>query len=154
MLLRVRAEISLTVIFFLRRPQIQSCLEGKGCKKKKASVKLLILCVCPLIDVLGQRLFVFENKQTRMLINSSKTSHKRNNKDPSPSMKQNEAHGACAEPTQRGVKKRSRNVTQTQQQRPESPTVTLTRHASKYTVLKLRQCYIPFVSRFGLAVRR
>ena len=41
------------------------------------------------------------------------------------------------ESTHKGVNQRSKDVTQTQQQRPESPTVTLTWHASKYKVHKL-----------------
>ena len=40
----------------------------------------------------------------------------------------------CVESTHKGVNRRSEDVTQTQQ-RPESPTVTLTWHASKYNVL-------------------
>ena len=48
---------------------------------------------------------------------------------------------------------RSKDVTQTEKQRLESPTVTLTWHASKYKVHKFHQRYI-LVSRFGLAVRR
>ena len=39
----------------------------------------------------------------------------------------------------RALISRSKNVTQTQQQRPESPTVTRTWHASKYKVRKLHQ---------------
>ena len=46
------------------------------------------------------------------------------------------------ESTHKGVNQRSKDVTQTQQQRAESPTVTLTWHASKYKVRKLRQSYI------------
>ena len=41
-----------------------------------------------------------------------------------------------------GVHQRSKYVTQIQQQRPESPTVTLTWHACKYKVHQLRQRYI------------
>ena len=41
-----------------------------------------------------------------------------------------------------GVNQRSKDVTQTQQQRPESPAVTLTWHASKYKVHELHQRYI------------
>ena len=37
-----------------------------------------------------------------------------------------------------------KDVTQTQQQKPESPTVTLTWHACKYKVHKLYQRYIPW----------
>ena len=40
------------------------------------------------------------------------------------------------------VNQRSKDVTQTQEQRPESPTVTLTWHASKYKVHNLHQRYI------------
>ena len=36
----------------------------------------------------------------------------------------------------------SKDVTQTQQQRPELPVVTFTWHASKYKVYKLHQRYI------------
>ena len=44
--------------------------------------------------------------------------------------------------THKGVNKCSKYVTQVQQQRPESHTVTLTWHARKYTVHKLHQRYI------------
>ena len=45
--------------------------------------------------------------------------------------------------THKGVNyKRSKYVTQVQQQRPETPTVTLTWHASKYNVHKLHHRYI------------
>ena len=43
-----------------------------------------------------------------------------------------------------------KDVTQAQQQRPESPTVTLTWHASKHEVRKLHQRYILFVFVFVL----
>ena len=43
-------------------------------------------------------------------------------------LKQNEAQSACAESTNKGLK----DVMQTQQQRPNLPTVVLTWHASKY----------------------
>ena len=46
------------------------------------------------------------------------------------------------ESTNKGVKLRSIYVTQVQQQRPESPTVTLTWHACKHKVHKLQQKYI------------
>ena len=39
-------------------------------------------------------------------------------------LKQNEAQSPCAESTSKGVNKRSKDVTQTQQQRPASPSVT------------------------------
>ena len=45
--------------------------------------------------------------------------------------------------TNRGVNQCSKYVTRVQQQRPESPTVTLTWHACKYMVQKLHQRYIP-----------
>ena len=48
------------------------------------------------------------------------------------------------ESTQKGVNQRLKNVTQTQQQRPESPTVTLTWYVCKYKVHKLHQRYIRF----------
>ena len=47
---------------------------------------------------------------------------------------------ACS--THEGVHYRSKHVTQVQQQRPKSPTVTLTWHACKYKVHKLHQRYI------------
>ena len=56
-------------------------------------------------------------------------------------LKQNESQSAGAESTHRGVNWRSKDVTQTQQQRPESPAVTLTWHACKYKVHKLHQRY-------------
>ena len=40
-----------------------------------------------------------------------------------------------------GIDQRSKDDTPAQQQRPESPTVTLTWHASKYKVHKLHQRY-------------
>ena len=46
-------------------------------------------------------------------------------------LKQNEANSARAESTHKGVNQRSKYVTQVQQQRPESPAVTLTWHASE-----------------------
>ena len=48
-----------------------------------------------------------------------------------------------SESTPKGVNYGSKDVTQTQQQRFESPTVTLTWHASKYKVHKLHQRCIP-----------
>ena len=47
-----------------------------------------------------------------------------------------------AESTYEWVNKRSKYVTQVQQQRPESPTVTLTWHTCKHKVHKLHQRYI------------
>ena len=44
--------------------------------------------------------------------------------------------------THKGVNQRSKYETQVRQQRPESPTVTLTWHACKYKVRKLHQRYI------------
>ena len=44
--------------------------------------------------------------------------------------------------THKGVNSRCKYVTQVQQQRPESPTVTLTWHACKYKVHKLHMRYI------------
>ena len=61
-------------------------------------------------------------------------------------LKQNEAQSACAESANKGVNKLSKDVTQTQQQRSESPTVTLTWRASKYKVHKFHQSYIHFGS--------
>ena len=46
------------------------------------------------------------------------------------------------ESTNRGDNHLSKYVTQAQQQRPESPTVTLAWHACKYKVHKLHQRYI------------
>ena len=57
-------------------------------------------------------------------------------------LKQNEAQSDRAESTDKGVNQRSKYVTQVQQQRPESPTVTLTWHACKCKVHKLHQRYI------------
>ena len=44
--------------------------------------------------------------------------------------------------THKEINRRSKEVTQVQQQRPESPTVTLTWYESKYKVRKLHQRYI------------
>ena len=57
-------------------------------------------------------------------------------------LKQNQAQNARTETTLKEVNQRSKDVTQTQQQRPELPTVTLTWHASKHKVHKLHQKYI------------
>ena len=54
-------------------------------------------------------------------------------------LKQNEALSARAESTHKGVNLHPKDVTQTQQQRPESPTVTLTWHARKYEVHELQE---------------
>ena len=60
-------------------------------------------------------------------------------------MKQKQTQSAHAESTNKGVNWRSKYVTQVQQQRqqqrPESPTVTLTWYAFKYKVHKLHQRY-------------
>ena len=56
-------------------------------------------------------------------------------------LKQNEAQSARTESTNKGVNQRSKCVTRVQQQRPESPTITLTWHAWKYKVHKLHQRY-------------
>ena len=50
--------------------------------------------------------------------------------------------GLCKEATQKGVNQRSKDVTQAQQQRPESPTLTLNWHARQYKSHKLHQTYI------------
>ena len=57
----------------------------------------------------------------------------------SSTLKHNEAQSARAESTHKGVNQRWTDVTQTQQQRPESPTVTFTLYASKYKVHKFHQ---------------
>ena len=49
-------------------------------------------------------------------------------------LKQNEAQSARAESTHKGGNQRSKYVTQAQQRRPESPTVTLTWHTCKSKV--------------------
>ena len=54
--------------------------------------------------------------------------------------KQNEAQGVRAESTHKGTLLALER--QTQQQRPESPTLTLTWHVCKYKVHKLHQRYI------------
>ena len=50
----------------------------------------------------------------------------------STNLKQNQAQSTPAESTHKGVNWCSNYVTQVQQQRPESPTVTLTWHVCKY----------------------
>ena len=57
-------------------------------------------------------------------------------------LKQDEAQSARLESTHKGVNQSSKYVTQVQQQRPESPGVTLAWHACKNKVHKLRQRYI------------
>ena len=72
------------------------------------------------------------------------------------SLKQNEAHNACAESAHKGVNKWSKEATQTQQ-RPESPTVTLTWHASKYKICRCSQMefiYVVFTRIPGEGYRR
>ena len=54
--------------------------------------------------------------------------------------------------TYKGVNKRSKDVTQVQQQRPECPTVTLTWLACKYKGRKRHQSYIPMYHRWSLYV--
>ena len=49
---------------------------------------------------------------------------------------------AMVDSAHKGVNQPSKYATQAQQQRPESPTVTLTWHACKYKVQKLHQRYI------------
>ena len=55
-------------------------------------------------------------------------------------LKQNEAERVRAESTHKGVNQRLTGIAQ--QQRPQSPTVTLTWHLHKYKVRKLHQRYI------------
>ena len=50
----------------------------------------------------------------------------------STSLKQNTAQSTCAESTLKGVNSHSKDAPQAQNQRPESPTVTLTWHGCKY----------------------
>ena len=57
-------------------------------------------------------------------------------------VKHDQAQSARAESTHKGVNQRLKSVTQGQQQRPKSPTVALTWHASQYKVYKLHQRYI------------
>ena len=57
-------------------------------------------------------------------------------------LKQTKAQTARAESTHKGVNQRSKYVTQVRQQRPESPTVTLTRHSCKYKVQNLHLMYL------------
>ena len=63
-------------------------------------------------------------------------------------LKQNEAQRARAESTRNGVTLCAIYVTLVQQQRPESPTVTLTWHARKYKVHKLHQSCIRVNTRY------
>ena len=67
-------------------------------------------------------------------------------------LKQNEAQSFCTESTNKGVNLRSKDDTQTQQQRPESPTVTLIWLASKYKEHKLHQRYIPWIQTCGIII--
>jgi len=55
---------------------------------------------------------------------------------------QSEAQSAWTESTRKRVNWPSKDITQTQQQRPESHTVILTWHANKYKIYKLLQMYI------------
>ena len=55
--------------------------------------------------------------------------------------------GLSQESTHKGVNQRSKYVTQAQQERPQSPTVTLTWHACQYKVHKLYQRYILILAR-------
>ena len=60
-------------------------------------------------------------------------------------LKENEAQSAHAESTHKGVNWHSKYVTQVQQQRPESPMVTLTWHACEYKAHKLHQRYLCYI---------
>ena len=60
-------------------------------------------------------------------------------------MKQNEAQSARAQSKNKGVNQDSKYVTQAQQHRSESPTVTLTWHACNYKVHTLNQRYILYI---------
>ena len=51
--------------------------------------------------------------------------------------------------THKGVNQRSKYVIQVQQQRPESPTVTLTWHTCNYKVHRLHQRYILYLCTSG-----
>ena len=53
------------------------------------------------------------------------------------------------ESTHKGVNQHPKDVIQTQQQRPESPTVTLTWNASKHKVRKFHQMYLVFTRMSG-----
>ena len=75
-------------------------------------------------------------------------------------LKQNETQSARAESTHKGVNQRSKYAAQVQQ-RPESPTVTLTWHACKYKIHKLHQrcslmelMYLVFTRMPGESYRR
>ena len=57
-------------------------------------------------------------------------------------LKQNEAQSARTDSVHKGVNQRSKDVTQTQQERSESPVIALTWHANEYKVRKLHQRYI------------
>ena len=59
--------------------------------------------------------------------------------------KQTEAQSARAKSTHKGVNLRSKDVTRTQQQRPDSTTVALTCHACKYKVHELHQNLLEFM---------
>ena len=56
--------------------------------------------------------------------------------------KSNKISAVQNQPMHKGVNWRLEDVTQTQQQRSELPTVTLTRHASKYKVHKFHHRYV------------
>ena len=56
-------------------------------------------------------------------------------------LEHNDARSANAQSAHKGVNYHPKDVTQAQQRRPESPTVTPTWHASKYKVPKLHQIY-------------
>ena len=57
-------------------------------------------------------------------------------------LEQSEAQSAWTESTCKRVNWPSKDITQTQQQRPQSQTVILTWHANKYKIYKLLQMYI------------
>ena len=61
------------------------------------------------------------------------------------SLKQNDVQSARTKSTHEGVNQHSTVVTKTQQQRPESPTVTLTWHVSKCRGCTSGGVYVPCI---------
>ena len=67
-----------------------------------------------------------------VLVTASVKEFKTKNKNKkAKTLRQKETQSACAESPNKGVNPRSKDIKQTQQQRPESPSVTLTWHVSK-----------------------
>ena len=87
-------------------------------KNQAQSLITILITVCQVQLRYGEHATFVFNAKPSIICNGSQK------------QKRNEAQTACAEATNKGVNKRYKVVTQTQQQRGQPPTVTLTWHAS------------------------